>query len=714
MTGTRRGADTMTRHRAPAGYRSRERAHTAGSTCWVAATLVLATAAPAAAQTPPDSVRSDTVPLLLAPLAIAVERERSAPPPIGALTVDPKVLRRAQAPDAYRLLRQVAGLEVHDQGQGPGYASNVSMRGFTSDHSSDVLLVIDGVPVNLPAHGHVEGYADWNVLMPSSVSSLRVLHGNASPLYGDFALAGAVEVFTRADAESTEASVGGTSFGDVQGSFTTGRRAETNGLFFGLEGRRDEGWRNGAGFWLGNALARGWTQLGEGRLEGGLSLYQSDWDSPGFVSIPDFNAVQFDDAFDLSDGGRSRRAMAHARFSQPVANSAFIQAVGWALASDYSLFLHIPGHSHDGTPGSIQQSGEWDDRTGFGGQVEMGLATDNGDLVFGLTGRSDDVRYRHATTLAREVVNPEVGLDARHLAGAAYARWRFTPTARLGVDLGARLDVLKHESLSDFDPDAGWISATNSVFAPKLGMRYELSNRWSVSGTTARGFRSAVGIIGDPTREPYLAWSHELAMARRGEGWEAELTAFRVDVDNERVFDPITLRSSAAGGSTRQGLDLTAGLDLPRQIRADLGATWNHARMSGPYVDAHNDHPHDVFSPVTPAPAESPAFELHVPGLADWRGRLGISAPLTESIEALMRFEAVGPHVPIGEPSVQTQTYSIFDVGFSWATGHGGTLDVEVGNLFDVRHVELRSSGFVTPGAPRALRVQMSFDSLSF
>lgn len=691
------------------------RAVRVGRPALVAGTLAVLTLGPAdlVAQTPPDSTRADTVPLLLAPLAIAVERERAAPPPIGALTIDPAALRRAQAPDAYRLLRQVAGLEVHDQGQGPGYASNVSMRGFTSDHSSDVLLVIDGVPVNLPAHGHVEGYADWNVLMPSSVSSLRVLHGNASPLYGDFALAGAVEVFTRADAESTEASLGGTSFGDVQGSFTTGRRADDHGLFMGLEGRRDEGWRDGSGFWLGNALARGWAGLGGGRLEGGVSLYQTEWDSPGFVSIPDFNDVRFD-PFDASDGGRSRRAMAHARFSRPVAGSAFMQAVGWAMASDYALFLHIPGHAHDGAPGSIQQSGEWDDRTGFGGQVEMGFATGSGDVVVGLTGRADDVRYSHAATLGRDVVNPEVALDARHRAGAAYARWRFTPLPRLGVDLGARLDMLEHESRSDFDVDGRWTSATNSVFAPKLGMRYAMTDRWSLSGTTARGFRSAVGIIGDPTREPYLAWSHEVAIAHRSESWEAEVTAFRVDVDNERVFDPITLRSSAAGGSTRQGLDVTAGVDLPRQIRADLGATWNHARLSGPYVDAHDDHPHEVFSPVTPASTDTPAYELHVPGLADWRGRLALSAPVTASLEASMRFEAVGPHVPIGEPFLQTRSYSTVDVGVSWATRRGATLDVEVGNLFDVRHVELRSSGFVTPGAPRALRLQMSFDTLPF
>ncbi len=682
---------------------------------WALAPFVaVGLAAPAGAQEPPDSTARDTVAYVLPPLEVAVERERSAPPPVGALTIDPAAIRATQAPDAYRLLRRVAGLEVHDQGQGPGYASNVVMRGFTSDHSSDVLLVVDGVPVNLPAHGHVEGYADWNVLMASSVSSLRVLHGNASPLYGDFALAGAVEVFTRADADGAEASFGGTHFGDVNGALSTGRRFDDGGFFVAAEGRRDEGWREGAGYWLANGLVRGWRRVAGGRLEGGVGLYQTEWDSPGFVSVPDFNASLFQTPVDGTDGGRSRRAVVHGRFAAPLSSSAHLQATAWGMASDYALFLHVPGHSHDGTSGSIQQSGEWDDRTGFGGQVEAGFATGSGDVVVGASGRSDDVTYRHAATLDRQVVNPEVSLDARHRAGAVYGRWRWSPTDRLGLDLGARLDVLTHESRSDFDETGTWESATNTVFAPKLGVRYRLGGPWSLNATTARGFRSPVGIIGDPTREPYLAWSHELGLVWDGPAGEVEVTAFRADVDHERVFDPITLTSTGAGESTRQGVDAHVEWTLPGDIRAEVGGTWTHARLSGAYVDAHDDHPHEVFEGGAAPTTATDEDARRVPGLADWRGRVRFTAPVTDRLEARLDYDLAGPHVPIGEPTVETQSYSVMDLGVSWAVGDGQMLDVEVGNLFDVRYVELRSAGYVTPGAPRSLRARIRLTRLPF
>jgi outer membrane receptor protein involved in Fe transport len=698
--------------------RTPTRVSTVGWVAWgiaVAGVAGLAVATPShtAAQEPPDSVARDTVAYVLPPLEVAVERERSAPPPVGALTIDPAALRAAQAPDAYRLLRRVAGLEVRAQGQGPGYASNVVMRGFTSDHSSDVLLVIDGVPVNLPAHGHVEGYADWNVLMSSSVSSLRVLHGNASPLYGDFALAGTVEVFTRADAERTEAMLGGTHFGDLGGWLTTGRRSDAGGLFVGGEGRRTEGWRAGSGHWLANGLVRGWRAVAGGRLEGGLSLYRTEWDSPGFVAVPDFNASRFDDPVDGTDGGRSRRALVHARFARPLSSTMHVQAVAWGLASDYSLFLHVPGHAHGGTPGSLQQSGEWDERAGLGGQLEAGFATGSGDIVIGASARMDDVDYRHAATLEREVVNPEVGLDARHRAAALYGRWRWSPTPRLGLDVGARWDVLTHESRSDFDEDGVWVSATNSVFAPKLGLRYELDGPWSVHATTARGFRSPVGIIGDPTREPYLAWSHELGVAWTTPAGDVELTGFRADVDNERVFDPITLTSTGAGESTRQGVEAHVKWELPRGVAAEIGGSWTHARLSGAYVDAHDDHPHEVFQGDSTVPSADDDAR-RIPGLADWTGRVRLSAPVSSAIEARVDYDLMGPHVPIGEPTVRTQSYSVLDLGVSWAIGDGRTVDVEVGNLFDVRYVELRSAGFVTPGEPRALRARIRLADLPF
>ena len=48
--------------------------------------------------------------------------------------------------------------------------------------------------------------------------------------------------------------------------------------------------------------------LWAGRLEGGLALYGSDWNSPGFLTIADFDAEHMNGVADVSDGGDTSKA----------------------------------------------------------------------------------------------------------------------------------------------------------------------------------------------------------------------------------------------------------------------------------------------------------------------------------------------------------------------------------------------------------------------
>lgn len=673
---------------------------------------------------PADStVARDTSAFVLEPLVVGVARERAAPPPVIAVTVDPNEVRRSQAADPYRMLRQTTGVEVHDQGQGPGFASNVTIRGFTSDHSSDVLLVIDGVPVNLPAHGHIEGYADWNVLMTRSVSSMRVIHGGASPLYGDFALGGVVEVFTRADAEGLEGSLGMTSFGDVRADFAGGQRGDRSGLFVGGAYQRHDGWRDNSDYSLMNGIARGWRSVGRGRLEGGVSVYSTEWNSPGFVSIPRYNEPELGGAVDPTDGGDSRRVVANARYSAPVGDRTTLQTSLWGMVSDYGLFLNIPGHNHDGVDQGIQvQSGEWDERVGVGGQAEIARAlAAGGDIVVGVSGRGDRVAYRHAATFERDVLAPEIDLAARHASGSLYGRWRRT-VGSLGLDLGARVDMLHHRSRSNLAPERAaiaaptapsgdWESATNVVLSPKAGLRYLAGRAWSLRASSARGFRSPAGIIGDPSRAPFIAWSHELGIDYAAGDLAASLSYFRVDVSNERIQDPVTLAISSEGSSARQGLSFVANWSPADWLRVDARATWNHARLSGQYADAHDDHPHEVFGSGTdtaaPAAVESPTSGYEVPGVAEHLAFARLTARPFENVEGWIAGRGVGAHIPIGEPTVRTRPYRVADFGLTWTLGGNRAIDVEFENVTGVRYVELRSSGFVVPGTPRSVSVQL-------
>jgi len=57
------------------------------------------------------------------------------------------------------VLETVPGVVI-SQHSGEGKANQYYLRGFNLDHGTDFATTVAGMPVNLPAHGHGQGYSD--------------------------------------------------------------------------------------------------------------------------------------------------------------------------------------------------------------------------------------------------------------------------------------------------------------------------------------------------------------------------------------------------------------------------------------------------------------------------------------------------------------------------------------------------------------------------
>src|SRR3954463_9893169 len=197
---------------------------------------------------PRDSASRDSLRrAVLQPVTIiATPAARSEP--VAATHVDALTIQITPSRNPYDLLRQTAGVEVHLQGQGPGFASDASVRGFSSDHSTDLALWIDGVPVNEPVNGHAEGYNDWSLIFPVAISDFDVIKGPTSALFGNFALAGVVNVRTLERMRGTEGFLSGGAYGRVEGTVLSGFDHDSSGGVFGLRVMREDGWRPNSGY----------------------------------------------------------------------------------------------------------------------------------------------------------------------------------------------------------------------------------------------------------------------------------------------------------------------------------------------------------------------------------------------------------------------------------------------------------------------------------
>lgn len=639
-----------------------------------------------------DSVPSDSATRLRAVTIVATPAERSQP--LNATHVDASTIRLTPANGPYDLLRQTSGVEVHLQGQGPGFASDASLRGFSSDHSTDLALWVDGVPINEPMNGHAEGYNDWAVLFPGGIQDIDVLHGPTSALFGNFALAGVVNVRTLDRMRGTEVTASGGSFGHADIMALTGfDHGADGGGVLGARFEREDGFRPNARFEVGQGHARIVRDLAPGvTLDGGAELYGGNWKSPGFLSQDEFAAREYDIVSNPTDGGYKRRAQERVSL-RVLSGNMFWRTTAYSTQGRWQLFLTIPP-AGGRFEGSGRQTEEEDSRLGFGATSAVTWALAQGDITLGGETRWDRSHYQNYFTTARARDSVAELVTGRQILAAPFVQSFFNVTDRLRLDIGARYDFLATRSTPDGEAEA---SASHGVFSPKLGALLHIAPTVGIYGNVSRGFRSTDGVIGDPTLVPITAWAYETGVKLDYRGSSASAALFRMDVSNEQTFNPVTLESTSGGASRRQGVEVDWRTSAMREIATFSGDwTLNDARYRSIFSEpGEGGEPPALLDGLrvynTSKYLGTAAIDLTMPA-TPWRIRLSGNW--------------VGGYSPFDQPGVVLGGYGLAHASLTW-TQRGIEAGVGVRNLLDRAYPELVAGEVVSPGQPRTVFVSV-------
>ena len=647
---------------------------------------LLAAQRPVAAR---DSVtRRDSIARLTAVTVVATPAERAQP--VGATHVDAATIRLTPANSPYDLLRQAAGLEVHEQGQGPGFASDASLRGFSSDHATDLALWVDGVPINEPVNGHAEGYNDWAVLFPGGIQDIDVLRGPSSALFGNFALAGVVNVRTLERMRGSEVTLSGGSFGRMEGMALTGydHGAEGGGVF-GARYQRESGFRPNSGYDVMQGHARVTHDLKPGvTLDAGAELYGGHWNSPGFLSEDQFTRHEYDIVSNPSDGGYKRRAQERVSL-RVLAGNVIWRTTAYATQGRWQLFLTIPP-AGGRFEGSGSQTEEEDARAGVGATTAATWATPNGDITLGGETRWDRSRYDNFFSTTRTRDSAAAQLEGRQQSGALFAQSHTDVGDRLRLDLGVRYDLLATRST----PDSGAaLSASQGLLSPKMGALIHLAAPVDAYANVSRGFRSANGVISDPTLALITAWAYETGLKVNLAAATASLAVFRTDVSNEQTFNPVTLATTNGGSSRRQGIELDWRARLTDRVSISGDWTLNDARyrsLTAAPGDSGQAEVLDGIRVFNTSKYVGAATVDVAPGAGSWRLRMGANF--------------VGPYSPFDEPGVVLGGYGLMQLSASRSLGDI-TIQAGVRNVLDRAYPELVAGHIVAPGQPRSVFV---------
>jgi len=216
--------------------------------------------------------------------------------------------RPAQRPG--EVLEFVPGVIV-TQHSGDGKANQYFLRGFNLDHGTDFATSVNGMPVNMPTHGHGQGYTDLNFLIPELVDKVEYRKGPYFARNADFASAGSADIAYLRSLERpfAQLTLGERSYRRAVAAGST-KLMEDHSLLGAIELHRNDGpWTLPERLKKVNAL----LSLSQGNPRRGWSAslmgYDASWDSTDQVPqrAIDAGTIGRFDAIDPTDGGKTSR-----------------------------------------------------------------------------------------------------------------------------------------------------------------------------------------------------------------------------------------------------------------------------------------------------------------------------------------------------------------------------------------------------------------------
>lgn len=133
----------------------------------------------------------------LPPTVITRATNLKAPTPASVAVIDREQIERSASSDLLDLLRSQAGLQIRDT-MGDGNRAAISLRGFGENAMNNTLVLVDGRRLNQPT---LSG-PDLNSVPLANIERIEIIRGAGTVLYGDQAVGGVVNIITRTPASN--------------------------------------------------------------------------------------------------------------------------------------------------------------------------------------------------------------------------------------------------------------------------------------------------------------------------------------------------------------------------------------------------------------------------------------------------------------------------------------------------------------------------------
>ncbi|MEI7804953.1 MAG: TonB-dependent receptor [Hyphomicrobiales bacterium] len=592
---------------------------------------------------------------------------------------------RMQANPAARpgeVLEEAPGLIV-TQHSGEGKANQYFLRGFNLDHGTDLAITIDGMPANMRTHGHGQGYADVNFLIPELIQSMRVRKGPYFADEGDFASAGAIRIdyVDRLEKNIALATIG--SFGYRRALVGGSTQLANGSLIAAMEANTYNGpWAVPDDVRKFNGMLR----YSQGTAADGFSItgmaYSNNWTSTDQVAQRAVSSGMIDrfGSLDATDGGLSSRYSLSGRWSQTAGNTA-TKVEGYLIRSSMRLFNNFTYFLDDTVNGD--QFSQLDKRTLVGlnasHTIKGRFAGFEMENMFGLQTRYDDIDVGLYKTMQRVTLSTVREDHVQEGSVGVYAQNTMRWTSWFRTVAGIRGDRFDGKVASDNPANSG--NAGAYIASPKFSMIFGPFSGTEFFINGGRGFHSndmrGATISVDPGTGQPAPKVPLLVRAQGGEvgvrtqaiqGLDSSLAFFVLDYASELLFVGDAGTTEASRPSRRAGVEWTNHYRPVPWLGFDVDVAFTRARFTDDDADAAGNR-----IPGAPAMVASAGFV--VGNATGWFGAV--------------KLRYFGARPLIEDNSVRSDPTAIVNARLGYRFENGLRVQLDAFNLFNAKSSQI-------------------------
>jgi hypothetical protein len=577
------------------------------------------------------------------------------------------------------LLELVPGMIV-TQHSGDGKANQYFLRGYNLDHGTDFAIHVDGMPVNMPTHGHGQGYADISFMIPELIERIDFRKGPYFAEEGDFSSAGAArfKYFDVLPKGLGSLTLG--SFGYARGFGAKSFDLGSGHLTAALEAVGNDGpWEVEQNYRKYNGMLR----YAQGDARDGFSIaamgYGAKWNATDQVAqrAVDSGQIGLYGSLDPTDGGESSRYSLSFQGRKGMGRGqgqldAYVISYSMDLFSNFTYFLESVNRG-DLLGDQFQQS---DRRTIVGanprytwGATLGGRETTN---TIGLQFRYDDIsRVGLYSTLARQFLSTTRQDKVKQSSVGVYAQNVTQWADWVRSIVGLRGDYYNFDVESSVPENSG--RTDDNIVSPKVGLVFGPWAKTEYFVNAGYGFHSndARGtVIRVDPKDPTVAVDpvNPLVRTKGAEfgirteiipNLQSSLALWTLRQDSELLFVGDAGTTEASRPSKRQGVEWINYWRPKPWLLVDAELAYTKARFTD----------------------EDPVGD-YIPGAIETVGQFGVTVSDLGKWYGALQARYFGPRPLIEDNSVRSDSTTIVNARVGYLLTQSLRLHLDVLNLF--------------------------------